>query len=294
MPQAPRQAGGARLRPVGLHGRYVIGEEIAAGGMATVHLGRMLGDAGFARTVAIKRLHPQFAKDPEVCAMLLDEGRLSARIHHLNVVTTLDVVVSGDELFVVMEYVHGEALSALIRASIRRSARIPPRIVAAVLSGALRGLHAAHEARDPSGEPLGVVHRDVSPQNILVGSDGVARVLDFGIAKAAGRMQVTQDGRIKGKFGYMPPEQLHAEVLDRRADIYAAGVVLWEALVSARLFAGKGDTPDFARLLNPSVDPPSTRARGLTRRAASRRPSRWPRRSRPADPWRPPPRWAHG
>jgi serine/threonine-protein kinase len=245
-------------------GRYVIGDEIASGGMATVHLGRMLGDAGFARTVAIKRLHPQLAKDPEVCAMLLDEGRLSARIHHLNVVTTLDVVASGGELFVVMEYVHGEPVSTLIRASLRRGERIPPRIVAAVLSGALRGLHAAHEARDERGEPLGLVHRDVSPQNILVGSDGVARVLDFCIAKGAGRLQVTQDGNIKGKFGYMPPEQLHGEVLDRRADVYAAGVVLWEALVGARLFGGRGQAPDFARLLSATVDPPSAKAARLS------------------------------
>jgi serine/threonine protein kinase len=255
--------GAPRPQP-GKHGRYVIGDEIASGGMATVHLGKMLGDAGFARTVAIKRLHPQFAKDPEVCAMLLDEGRLAARIHHLNVVTTLDVVASGDELFVVMEYVHGEPLSALIRAAIRRRERIPPRIVAAILAGALRGLHAAHEARDARGEPLGVVHRDVSPQNILVGSDGVARVLDFGVAKAKGRAHVTQDGRIKGKFGYMPPEQLHGEVLDRRSDVYASGVVLWEALVGARLFAGRGDMPDFARLLEASVEPPSSRVHGLS------------------------------
>jgi eukaryotic-like serine/threonine-protein kinase len=240
-------------------GRYVIGEEIAAGGMATVHLGRMIGDAGFARTVAIKRVHAQYTRDPEMRGMLLDEGRLSARIHHLNVVTTLDVVAAGADLFIVMEYVHGEPLSALIRATRRHGQNIPPRIVAAMLAGALRGLHAAHEARDARGDPLGVVHRDVSPQNILVGSDGIARVLDFGVAKAAGRMAVTTDGRIKGKFGYMPPEQLHGEVIDRRADIYAAGVVLWEALVGARLFAGAGDNPDFARLLNPKVDPPSTR-----------------------------------
>jgi eukaryotic-like serine/threonine-protein kinase len=243
----------------GLHGRYVIGDEIAAGGMATVHLGRMLGDAGFARTVAIKRLHPQFAKDPDLCTMLLDEGRLAARIHHLNVVTTLDVVASGNELFIVMEYVHGESLSALIRAAIRRREKVPPRIAAAALSGALRGLHAAHEARNAHGEPLGLVHRDISPQNILVGSDGVARVLDFGIAKAADRLHVTVDGRIKGKFGYMPPEQLHAEIVDRRADIYAAGVVLWEALVGARLFAGRENAPDLVRM----VDPPSSRVREL-------------------------------
>ena len=141
----------------------------------------------------------------------------------------------------------------------RHGQKIPPRICAAILSGALRGLHAAHEARDARGEPLGIVHRDVSPQNILVGADGTTRVLDFGVAKASGRMAVTTDGRIKGKFGYMPPEQLHGEVIDRRADVYAAGVVLWEALVGARLFGGKGDMPDFARLLDPHVDPPSTR-----------------------------------
>src|SRR5262249_5619302 len=142
-PDAPAHAGP--------NGRYVIGDEIAAGGMATVHLGCMVGDAGFARMVAIKRLHPQYAKDPEFAAMLLDEGRLAARIQPLNVVTTLDVVASGADLFVVMEYVHGEPLSALLRATVRRHLRIPPRVVASVVAGALRGLHAAHEARDARG-----------------------------------------------------------------------------------------------------------------------------------------------
>jgi serine/threonine protein kinase len=247
----------------GPQGRYVIGDEIAAGGMATVHLGRMLGDAGFARTVAIKRLHPQYAKDPDFASMLLDEGRLASRIQHLNVVPTLDVVASHGDLFMVMEYVHGEPLNGLLRTVVRRKEKIPPRIVAAVLSGALRGLHAAHEARDERGRVLGVVHRDVSPQNIIVGTDGVARVLDFGIAKAAGRAHATQTGQIKGKFAYMPPEQLHGEELDRRADIYAAGVVLWESLAGARLFLGTDQTPNIAQLLAPRVEPPSARVPGL-------------------------------
>jgi serine/threonine-protein kinase len=247
----------------GREGRYVVGDEIAAGGMATVHLGRMLGDAGFARTVAVKRLHPHFAKDPDFAAMLLDEGRLAARIAHLNVVPTLDVVSTGKDLFVVMEYVHGEALSALLKAVVKRRERIPPRVAAAILAGALRGLHAAHEARDAHGRLLDVVHRDVSPQNILVGADGIARVLDFGIAKAAGRAHVTEVGQIKGKFAYMPPEQLHGEALDRRADVYAAGVVLWESLVGARLFAGTDQTPNLARLLEARVDAPSARVPGL-------------------------------
>jgi serine/threonine-protein kinase len=247
----------------GPQGRYVIGDEIAAGGMATVHLGRMLGDAGFARTVAIKRLHPQYAKDPDFASMLLDEGRLASRIQHLNVVPTLDVVASHGDLFMVMEYVHGEPLNGLLRLVVRRKEKIPPRIVAAILAGALRGLHAAHEARDERGRGLGVVHRDVSPQNIIVGTDGVARVLDFGIAKAAGRAHATQTGQIKGKFAYMPPEQLHGEELDRRADIYAAGVVLWESLAGARLFLGADQTPNIAQLLAPRVEPPSARIPGL-------------------------------
>ena len=263
----------------GPQGRYVIGDEIAAGGMATVHLGRMLGDAGFARTVAIKRLHPQYAKDPDFAAMLLDEGRLASRIQHLNVVPTLDVVASHGDLFMVMEYVHGEPLNGLLRVIARKKGKIPPRIVAAIVSGALRGLHAAHEAHDERGRGLGVVHRDVSPQNIIVGVDGVARVLDFGIAKAAGRAHATQTGQIKGKFAYMPPEQLQGQELDRRADIYAAGVVLWEALVGGRLFLGTDQVPNIAQLLAPKVDPPSSRVPGLppaydrvTLRALARKP----------------------
>ncbi len=244
----------------GRRDRYVIGEEIAAGGMATVHLGALVGDMGFARTVAIKRLHPQFARDPDFREMLLDEGRLAARIAHVHVVATLDVVATGADLFMVMEYVHGEPLNRLLRAVVRRGERIPARIAAGIVAGALRGLHAAHEARDAHGRLLGVVHRDVSPQNVMVGADGVARVLDFGIAKAAGRSHATVAGQIKGKFAYMPPEQLKAEELDRRADVYAAGVVLWETLVGARLFAGADHAPNLARLIDPRVDPPSARA----------------------------------
>src|SRR5262245_51026591 len=168
-------------------GRYALHGELASGGMATVHLGRLLGPVGFSRTVAIKRLHAQYAQDPEFVSMFLDEARLAARIRHPNVVPTLDVVATSGELFLVMEYVPGESLSRLARAARDRMERMPPRIVSAIMSGVLHGLHAAHEAKSERGEPLGIVHRDVSPQNVLVGTDGVARVLDFGVAKAAGR-----------------------------------------------------------------------------------------------------------
>ena len=153
-------------------GRYLLFREIAAGGMASVHLGRLVGAAGFARTVAIKRLLPHFGKEPEFIAMFMDEARIAARIRHPNVVSTLDVVTEGDELFLVMDYVEGEALSKLLRASAQLGKPAPRAIVLAVMYGALQGLHAAHEAKSEAGEPLDVVHRDVSPQNILVGVDG--------------------------------------------------------------------------------------------------------------------------
>lgn len=231
-------------------GRYAVHDEIASGGMATVHLGRLLGPVGFSRTVAIKRLHPQFAKDPDFSSMFIDEARLAARIRHPNVVSTLDVVALEQELLLVMDYVQGESLSRLLRSARARHEPIPLRIVTTILAGILHGLHAAHEAKTERGEPLEIVHRDVSPQNILVGIDGVARVLDFGVAKAAVRMQSTREGQIKGKLSYMAPEQLRGDhTVDRRVDIYSAGVVLWEALVGKRLFEAENEGRLLTKIL---------------------------------------------
>jgi serine/threonine protein kinase len=243
--------------PQKLVGRYALHGEIAAGGMATVHLGRLMGPEGFARTVAIKQLHPHFAKDPDFVTMMLDEARLVARIRHPNVIPTLDVVQAEGELLIVMEYVAGETLSHLIRHLTPKRDYIPAPIVAAILSGALHGLHAAHETRGDDGELLGVVHRDVSPQNVLVGSDGVARVLDFGVAKAMGRMTNTRSGHIKGKMAYMSREQLYGKPVDRRSDIYAASVVLWETLTLVRLFQGENDPEVFGKVLQGASVPPS-------------------------------------
>jgi serine/threonine protein kinase len=237
--------------------RYAIYDQIAVGGMAVVHLGRLLGQAGFSRIVAIKRLHPQFAADPEFVAMFFDEARLAVRVQHPNVVAPLDVVVEGGELLVVMEYVSGETLSQLCRCMPAQSPRSPA-IFCAVLADALHGLHAAHEARAEDGTELHIVHRDVSPQNIIVGVDGVARVLDFGVAKAAMRSQATKEGEIKGKISYMAPEQLKAHAVDRRADIFAAGIVLWEALTGRRLFRGDDLGQTVERLLHAEVAPPSS------------------------------------
>ena len=248
---------GSAAQNVRVVGRYALYGAIAAGGMATVHLGRLLGPVGFSRTVAIKRLHAQFASDPEFVSMFLDEARLAARIRHPNVVPTLDVVATGGELFLVMDYVPGESIARLSRVLREQHQTIPQRILSAVMAGVLHGLHAAHEAKDERGDPLGIVHRDMSPQNVLVGVDGVARVLDFGVAKAAGRMQTTREGQIKGKLAYMPPEQLRGAEVSRGTDIYAAGVMLWELATGQRLFSGDNEGAVVAKILEGRIEQPS-------------------------------------
>jgi serine/threonine-protein kinase len=237
-------------------GRYALHEKIASGGMASVHLARLLGPIGFARTVAIKRMHPQLADDPTFVSMFLDEARLAARISHPNVVATLDVVQTDGELFLVMEYVRGESLGRLIKTAVQRGERIPPAMASTIMVGVLHGLHAAHEATNDQGEPLGLVHRDVSPHNVLVGIDGIARVLDFGVAKASGRIQTTSEGQLKGKLGYMAPEQVRGDV-SRRTDVYAASVTFWETLTGARLFKGDNEAQILDGVLKGATVPPS-------------------------------------
>jgi eukaryotic-like serine/threonine-protein kinase len=238
-------------------GRYTLHAELAAGGMAAVYLARQSGAVGFGKTVAIKRLHPHLARDQYFVTMFLDEARLCARIRHPNVVTTLDVVTGKGQLLLVMEYVPGESLARLCKGARAANQPVPLPIAVSVITGALHGLHAAHEAHGEDGTPLGIVHRDVSPQNILVGVDGIARVLDFGIAKARGRLHTTQDGKVKGKFAYMSPEQVRATPLDRRSDVFAASVMLWELLTGRRLFDAENEAAMVGKVLLDELEPPS-------------------------------------
>jgi len=238
--------GATGKRPEQQVGRYAIFDEIAAGGMATVHLARLVGSGGFSRVVAAKRMHRHFLQDPEFKRMFLVEARLAARILHPNVVPIVDVLSLEDEIIIVMEYVHGESLLALMRAARKTKRSIPIPIGCAVVAASLEGLHAAHEAQNEEGAPLGIVHRDVSPQNVLVGADGVARVLDFGIAKAVHEQNQTNPGTLKGKFSYMAPEVVTGGAITRQADIFSAGVVLWEVLAGKMLFGG---TSEHERLL---------------------------------------------
>ncbi len=229
-PEAPRNLG-----------RYALHAELASGGMASVRLGKLRGAVGFSRIVAIKRIHPQFAQDADFIAMFLDEARLASRIRHSNVVAPLDVVRDGDELFLVMEYVEGESLAQLTKSAQKRGETVALPLALALIADVLHGLHAVHEATDEQGQPLRIVHRDVTPQNILVGTDGAARIADFGVAKALGRLYTTRSGQAKGKLGYMSPEQLQGQPVSAQSDLYAVGATLWELVVGRKMIEGDSE-----------------------------------------------------
>jgi serine/threonine-protein kinase len=243
-------------------GRYTLYEEIALGGMGMVHLGVLTGAAGFRRPVAFKHLHDDHGQG-SARDELRQEAWLGSRVRHPNVVSVLDLVEEGGTLYLVMEFVVGETLAWL-----NGKQNMPLAVVVAVLSDVLQGLHAAHTAPGDNGRALGIVHRDVSPQNILVGADGITRILDFGVAKCSGTeerlSEPTEVGFIKGKLGYIAPEQLLSEPLDARTDVFAAGVVLWEALTGRRLFKGLNPVQALMRLGDQSIPPPSAYNRDVT------------------------------
>ena len=252
---------GARL----LLGNYEPLLQLATGGMATLYVARQTGAAGFERLMVVKRVHPHLLADREFYDMFRDEARVAAMIHHPNVVPVTDVIEADGELFLVMEYIESAALSSLMSAVVEVEQRLTPAIVSRILVDALSGLHAAHEAVDMRGRRLELVHRDVSPQNLIVGIDGTSRLIDFGVAKARHRLTETRSGSLKGKLGYMSPEQAHAHDVDRRADVFAAGVVLWEALVARRLFRGETEVETIRRIVEAPVEAPSVIVPSLPR-----------------------------
>ncbi len=221
-------------------GRYEVVGRLAVGGMAEILLGRLRGPSGFERAVVIKRILAHLAEQPAFVDMFLDEARLAARIQHRNVVQVHELGQDGKNLFLTMEYLEGENAAGMVRRSLVLEKDIGAAMCAFIVAEACAGLHAAHELKDPEGRPLALVHRDISPQNIFVTYGGGVRVLDFGIAKAADRTAHTEVGQLKGKFEYMAPEQCRGKPIDRRADIFALGIVLYELLTRRRLF--KRDT----------------------------------------------------
>jgi eukaryotic-like serine/threonine-protein kinase len=231
--------------------RYDSIVRLAAGGMATVWVGTVRGALGFRQLVAIKKPHPHLLEDPQFRAELLAEARLASMIHHANVVDVRDVEIDDGAMTLVMDYIEGASLGELIVAAAKREVKLPPGVAVRIVLDACAGLHAAHELVDERDRPVNLVHRDVSPQNILVGVDGISRVTDFGVAKFARKnMQSTSNGSLKGKLAYMAPEYLRGQAIDRRFDVFATGVVLWEALAGKRLFRGENEADTLGRVLH--------------------------------------------
>ena len=248
-------------------GRYVLCYELASGGMATVYLGRAAGAAGFEKLVALKIIHPHLAKEQEFIEMFLDEARLAARIDHPNVCSVFDFGEADGTYFLAMEYLVGENAARLARAIAKRpEARDDPQVpvlMAHIIQLACEGLHAAHEVVGDDGTSLEIVHRDMTPQNIFVGYDGSVRVVDFGVASAVGRVHQTTTGTLKGKYPYMSPEQIRQEKIDRRSDVWALGVTLWELVTRRRLFRRAGEYETLQAVLELEIPPPSALAPDL-------------------------------
>ncbi|MBI2895144.1 MAG: protein kinase [Deltaproteobacteria bacterium] len=239
-------------------GRYEILGRVGKGGMAEVLLAREAGSLD--RWVAIKRVHPELARHKMFVQMLLDEARLAARIAHPSVAQVLELGEADGVPYIVMEYLHGQPLSEVIHRSCEGGAPDLD-LMARVVADAAEGVHAAHELRDADGKKLGLVHRDVSPQNVFVTYDGAVKVVDFGIAKARGRATLTEPGTVKGKYSYMSPEQARGGTLDRRSDVYSLGLVLYEATTGVQVFEGYG-IGVLARVALSEIDPPARHRRG--------------------------------
>jgi eukaryotic-like serine/threonine-protein kinase len=238
-------------------GKYTILRRIASGGMASVFLGRERMEGGEERWVAIKRVHPHLISRKDVVQMFLNEAKLLARLDHENITGIIDFGVESESPYIVMRYLFGVALSGFIRRLIDRKQPLPIDMMAHVAASICDGLHYAHEAHSESGEPLGLVHRDISPQNIFITFDGAVSLLDFGVAKAAGFTGFTRTGHIKGKYAYMSPEQVAANPLDRRSDIFSLGIVLWESLTGRHLFRRKQHIETLRSIARAEVPPVS-------------------------------------
>lgn len=237
-------------------GRYRLLGEIARGGMATVHFARLAAAHGFEKWVAVKLMHDHMSQDETFVRMFHDEARIVSQLNHPNICQVVDFGDDDGRLYLVMEYLHGETLSSVVRAAWRGGNRLPLWFCARIIADAARGLHAAHELKGRDGKTVGLVHRDVSPQNIMVLYDGVGKLMDFGVVRAEGRLTETAAGTLKGKFAYMAPEELRGGESDKRADIWALGVMLWEITCGQRLFRAKGEGQTAVLVLQSDIPDP--------------------------------------
>ncbi|MBM4356772.1 MAG: protein kinase [Deltaproteobacteria bacterium] len=257
-PVAPARADDHALPQTFFVGRYRVVDEIGNGGMASVHLARVDGPGGFQKWVAIKRIHPHLVEDDQFVDMFLDEARIAAGINHANVAQVFDLGKDDNTYWIAMEYLHGEPLREVMRRVEDHGATVPFHIAARICADAAEGLHGAHELRGRNGQLLNLVHRDVTPHNLFVTYDGYTKVVDFGIAKVVDRLASTRAGTLKGKLAYMSPEQVRGQEIDRRTDIFALGVVLWELTTNRRLFRMETDLDTLEKVQACVVPLPST------------------------------------
>ena len=234
--------------------KYSIVEKLDAGGMAEVWKGKS-SSLGFDKLVAIKRVLPNLAKNKKFIAMFLDEARLSLYLNHANVVQTFDIGVSGETYFIVMEFVDGSNLKSILDIAQDKGVRIPQEQAAYIGIEVCKGLSHAHSRKDPQGRPLGIVHRDISPPNILLSREGEVKLVDFGLAKAASQLSLTDPGVVKGKFSYLSPEAARGERVSHLTDVFATGIVMWECLAGRRLFEGATDL-ETVQLVRQAQVPP--------------------------------------
>ena len=246
-------------------GNYVLLRRLATGGMGEVFLARPQAPERAHERLVIKRILPHLAEDSEFRDMFLDEARITTQLNHPNLVRIFEVGEVGDAVYLAMEYVHSEDLRSVERAAKHRNVTIPLEAALQITAAAAAGLEHAHGLKDPRGNPLNLVHRDVSPQNILVGFQGQVKLIDFGVAKAVGLGQPTITGVLKGKCAYMSPEQAAGDAMDARSDVFSLGVVFWELLTGRRLFKGSNDQMTMRLVLHCQVPPPSRLTPSLPR-----------------------------
>ena len=256
-PHQPVSPGG--IAPGTLLGKYQVLKHLATGGMAEIFLARTLGASGFERYVVVKCIKPGFATDPQFVQMFLDEARISAQLHHQNIAQVFDMGVEQDTLYFAMEYVHGQNVQSIMMAAQVHGHHIPYEHAIAIVLGSASGLDYAHDRVGPDGVPLEIVHRDVTPTNILVSYDGAVKVVDFGIVKATTRATHTRSGVLKGKLQYMSPEQCRSAPLDRRSDVFALGILLYELTTLQHLYQGASDYETMDQIVRATVTRPSTK-----------------------------------
>lgn len=260
----PLAAGGSQIAPGEVVGKYRIVRDVGIGGMAQVFLARREGPEGFAKPYVIKRILPQYSQDEQFARMFVHEAKVAAMLDHPNIVHVFDFEIESGNYYLVMEYVAGASLANIMRANRRRGTPLGAHIAVEVGTAVAHALAYAHELSLPDGKPLDLVHRDISPGNVLISRDGAVKLADFGVVKTS--MTATMVGVVNGKWAYMSPEQISGQVVDKRSDLFSLGIVLYEVITGQRLFRAENAAATAFKVMNMPIRRPSTLVPNLDQR----------------------------